>query len=121
MLKIAKERLNDLYAKINESMLLYIPIKRAGEVNYAVWGEGKEVSLETLKTVKSPKSAFFPQTENMMKFKTEDGNLQVIDVREKLSAKIEERPFVMFGVKACDYKAIEVLDKVFLADPVDTY
>ena len=121
MLKIAKERLNELYAKINESMGLYLPIKNAGEVNYAVWGEGKEVSLETLKTVKSPKSAFFPQTENMMKFKTEDGNLQVIDVREKLSAKIEERPFVMFGVKACDYKAIEVLDKVFLADPVDTY
>ena len=121
MFKIAKERLNELYAKINESMGLYLPIKRAGEVNYAVWGEGKEVSLETLKTVKSPKSAFFPQTENMMKFKTEDGNLQVIDVREKLSAKIEERPFVMFGVKACDFKAIEVLDKVFLADPVDTY
>ena len=118
MLKIAKERLNDLYAKINESIgLLYIPIKRAGEVNYAVWGEGKEVSLETLKTVKSPKSAFFPQTENMMKFKTEGKNLEVIDVRDKLS----DKPFVMFGVKACDYKAIEVLDKVFLADPVDTY
>ena len=121
MFKIAKERLNALYAKINETMGLYLPIKCAGEVNYAVWGEGKEVSLETLKTVKSPKSAFFPQTENMMKFKTEDGNLQVIDVREKLSEKIEERPFVMFGVKACDYKAIEVLDKVFLAEPVDTY
>ena len=58
MLKIAKERLNELYAKIDETMGLFIPIKRAGEVNYAVWGEGKEVSLETLKTVKSPKNAF---------------------------------------------------------------
>jgi heterodisulfide reductase subunit C len=115
MLKIAKERLNELYAKINEAMGLFIPIKKAGEVNYCVWGEGKEVSLETLKTVKSPKNMFFPQTENMMKFKTEGKNLEVIDVRE------EKRPFVLFGVKACDYKAIEVLDKVFLADPVDTY
>ena len=121
MLKIAKERLNDLYAKIAESMGLYIPVKRAGEVNYAVWEQGNEVSLETLKTVKSPKNAFFPQTENMMKFKTEEGNLQIVDLREKLNKKIEEKPFVMFGVKACDYKAIEVLDKVFLADPVDTY
>lgn len=115
MLKIAKERLNDLYAKINESMGLFIPIKKAGEVDYHVWGEGKEVSLETLKTVKSPKNMFFPQTENMMKFKTEGKNLEIIDVRD------EKRPFVLFGVKACDYKAIEVLDKVFLADPVDTY
>ena len=121
MLKIAKERLNDLYAKINESKTLFIPIKSAGEVNYAVWGEGKEVSLETLKTVKSPKNAFFPQTENMMKFKTEGKNIEIVDVREKLGEKIDERPLVMFGVKACDYKAIEVLDKVFLAEPVDTY
>jgi len=121
MLKITKQNLNELYAKIDESMGLFLPIKRAGEVNFAVWAEGKEVSLETLKSVKSPKNAFFPQTENMMKFKTEGKNIEIIDVREKLSEKIEERPFVMFGVKACDYKAIEVLDKVFLADPVDTY
>ncbi len=115
MLKIAKERLSELYAKINESMGLFIPIKKAGEVNYHVWSEGKEVSLETLKTVKSPKNMFFPQTENMMKFKTEGKNIDIIDVRD------EKRPFVLFGVKACDYKAIEVVDKVFLADPVDTY
>ena len=115
MLKISKSNLNALYAKINETMGLFIPIKKAGEVNYAVWGEGKEVSLETLKTVKSPKNMFFPQTENMMKFKTEGKNIEIIDVRD------EKRPFVLFGVKACDYKAIEVLDKVFLADPVDTY
>lgn len=115
MLKIAKERLNDLYAKINESMGLFIPVKKAGEVNYHVWGEGKEVSLETLKTVKSPKDMFFPQTENMMKFKTEGKNLSI----EALN--FDKRPFVLFGVKACDYKAIEVLDKVFLSDPVDTF
>ena len=121
MLKIAKNKLNELYAKIDETMGLFIPVKRAGEVNYAVWGEGKEVSLETLKTVKSPKNAFFPQSENLMKFKQDGKNLEVIDVREKLADKIDERPFVMFGVKACDYKGIEVLDKVFLADPVDSY
>ena len=49
MLKIAKERLNELYARISESMGLFIPVKKAGEVNYAIWGEGKEVSLETLR------------------------------------------------------------------------
>lgn len=118
MKKIAKAKLNELYAKISESMGLFLPIKRAGEVNYAVWGEGKEVSLETLKTVKSPKNAFFPDSENLMKFKTEGKNIEIIDVRKDYK---EEKPFVLFGVKACDYKAIEVLDRVFLADPVDSY
>ncbi len=117
MLKIAKERLNELYTKIADNMPLVMPIKKAGEVNYYVWKEGKEVSLETLKTVKSPKDIFFPHSENLMKFKTEGRNLEVIDVRKDLS----DKPAVLFGVKACDYKAIEVLDKVFLAEPVDTY
>ena len=117
MFRIAKERLNELYAKISEKAGLFIPVKKGGEVNYHVWGEGKEVSLETLKTVKSPKNAFFPQSENLMKFKTEGKNLEIIDVRTDKT----ETPFVIFGVKACDYKAIEVLDKVFLAEPVDTY
>ena len=115
MFKIRKENLNDLYAKISETMGLYIPVKKAGEVNYDVWSGDMEVSLETLKTVKSPKNMFFPQSENMMKFKTEGKNIDIIDIRD------EKAPFVLFGVKACDYKAIEVLDKVFLADPVDTY
>ena len=115
MLKIAKERLNEVYAKINTQMGLFIPVKKAGEVNYAVWCEGMDVSLETLKTVKSPKDIFFPQSENMMKFRTEGKNVSVE------SMNFEKAPYVLFGVKACDYKAIEVLDKVFLADPVDTY
>lgn len=118
MFKIAKEKLNDLYAKISETMGLFIPIKKAGEVNYAVWSEGKEVSLETLKTVKSPKNMFFPQTENMMKFRTEGKNIEIEDIRVDYK---DVKEFVAFGVKACDYKAIEVLDRVFLADPVDTY
>ncbi len=112
---IAKDRLNELYAKISESMGLVLPIKKAGEVNYAAWENGSEVSLETLKTVKSPKDLFFPQSENMMRFKTEGKNIEVIDVRG------EKTPITLFGVKACDHKAIEVLDKVFLADPADSY
>ena len=115
MFKIAKEKLNEFLAKLNESAGIFIPVKRAGEVNYEVWNADKEVSLETLKTVKSPKNMFFPQTETMMQFKTEGKTLEVID------ARFEKGPFVLFGVKACDYKAIEVLDKVFLADPVDTF
>ncbi len=118
MYKIAKNNLDKLYSKINETMGLYIPIKKAGEVNFHVWGEGKEVSIETLKTVKSPKSAFFPQTENVVKFKNTDGNIEIIDPREAFD---ERKPFVIFGVKPCDYKAIEVLDNVFLSEPVDTF
>ena len=32
-----------------------------------------------------------------------------------------DRDFVVFGMKACDIQGIKVLDRVFLADPVDTF
>ena len=33
----------------------------------------------------------------------------------------EHDDFVIFGVRACDARSFSILDKVFLADPVDTY
>ena len=115
MVKIERKNLTTLFNEINKNYPLYLPIKKAGEVNFAEYFEGAEVNLEKLKTVKSPKEFFFPQSEDMMKFKTENGNLKIIDEREA------KKPFVIFGVKACDYKAFSVLDNVFLSDPVDTF
>ena len=41
----------------------------------------------------------------------------------KLISSIRERrkDFVIFGVRACDVKSFDVLDSVFLGEPVDTY
>ena len=34
---------------------------------------------------------------------------------------LKEQNFVVFGMKACDVKGVEVLDRVFLVDPLDTF
>ena len=70
---------------------------------------------DTLKTVKSAKDAFFPQSENLYTC-YRDGKKISITPQE-----LKEQPFVVFGMKACDLRGVEVLDKVFLADPVDTF
>ena len=64
---------------------------------------------------RAAKDFFFPQTENLMDFKVEGKSVEVIDTRE------ECENFVLFGVRACDVKSFEVLDRVFLTEPVDTY
>lgn len=115
MLKIKRSSLDAFYKRVSEKMPLYLPVKKGGEVNFGYYSEGETVDLDTLKTVKSPKDVFFPQSENMMKFKTEGKNIDIIDVRE------EKAPFVVFGVRACDYKAFGVLDNVFLSEPVDSF
>ena len=38
-----------------------------------------------------------------------------------IETRDETAPFVLFGVRACDARSFEILDKVFLAEPVDTY
>ena len=115
MLRIAIDRLPELFAKMAESKVLYLPIEKNDQVEFYPWNENEKVRLDKLNTLKSAKDLFFPQTENMMKFKLEGKNISIAENRDPVE------PFVVFGVRACDAKSFEVLDKVFLADPVDTF
>lgn len=115
MIKIKLSDLDGFFAEIVKKYPLYIPLANGNQADYGWYDGQKKVDLKTLKTVKSPKDAFFPQSENMMKFRTEGKKIDIEDVR------VQHDEFVVFGVRACDYKAFEVLDNVFLSDPVDTY
>ena len=84
-------------------------------MNFRAWSEDAEVDLDTLKTVKSPKDAFFPQSEDLYTCR-KDGKKLTVEPEA-----LKEQDFVVFGMKACDVKGVEVLDKVFLADPVDSF
>lgn len=115
MYKIAKENLSALFRLIAETRELYLPVKTAGQTNFAAWSEDAEVDLVTLKTVKSAKDAFFPQSEGLYTVKKEGKKISVEP------EALKEQEFVVFGMKACDVKGLEVLDNVFLSDPVDTF
>lgn len=113
--RIKTQKLGELFARIAEENKLYLPCRVAGKTNFALWGEGAEVDLTTLKTVKSAKEVFFPQCEDIVSFKRE-GKIVAISEAERAS-----EDFVVFGVRACDAASFEILDKVFLSDPVDTF
>ncbi len=115
MLKLSKQNLNSLFARISENYKLYMPLVGEKGANYGEWSEGKEYAANALNTGKSPKDFFFPQTENLMAFKTEGKKISIDDVRS------ESEDFVVFGVRACDVRAFAVLDNVFLSEPVDSY
>ena len=115
MLKIKTKELPSLYARIAEKSDLFLPVKNAGKTNFALWQENACVDIDTLKTVKSPKDVFFPQSETLYSVRREDGKLSVSP--EELCRK----PFVVFGMRACDVRGLSVLDKVFLSEPVDSF
>ena len=115
MKKITKKDLAALLSFIGENQALYLPGRVSGQTNYVRYNENTDVDLDTLKTVKSAKEAFFPQSETLYSVKTEDGKYRISQ------EELQNEEFVLFGVKGCDMKGIEVLDKVFLSEPVDTF
>ncbi len=114
MKKIEYSKINALYNEISSKMPLYLPIRKADSLNFLKYEDGAQVDIESLQTVKSAKDLFFPQSEDIMSFKTQGKTIEIKDER------VKSEEFAIFGVRACDNKSFEVLDRVFLAEPVDT-
>ena len=115
MLKIARADLGKLYAAIAADQALYLPLQTAGQTNLGRWTEDCTPDLDTLKTVKSTKDVFFPQSETLYTVHR-DGKKMRIEAEA-----LQSESFVVFGMKACDVRGVEVLDQVFLSEPVDTF
>ena len=115
MLKISLDRLDDFFARVASEQSLYMPVDREdGQAEFRKWTEGSKLS-QRLNTVRSAKDFFFPQTENLVDFKMQGKNIEVLDTRE------ECEDFAVFGVRACDARSFSILDKVFLCEPIDSY
>ena len=115
MRKISLNNLASLFETVAAKESLYLPVDgKEGRADYKKWEKG-DVMSTSLNTERSPKDFFFPQSEDLMAFKTEGKKIEIIDTRR------ESEDFVIFGIKACDVKSLEVLDKVFLSDVEDSY
>ncbi len=97
-----------------DSYDVFLPVDSGTGCSYRSWEPGL-IPGNSLNTVRSAKDFFFPQTEDLVAFKLDGKNVEPRDVRA------EVKDFVIFGVRACDLKSFDILDRVFLADPVDTY
>ncbi|MBE7089657.1 MAG: 4Fe-4S ferredoxin [Clostridiales bacterium] len=115
MMKISVKNLPELYAKIAEENSLYIPINNKGNVNFKKWEQGALVDLDRLKTVKSAKDVFFPQSQDLVNFEV---NGKEIKVGEQVLPTDKQ---VIFGVRGCDAKSFEILDMAFLEDFGDKF
>ncbi len=114
MKRIAKDRLSQLFDRWSQGRPLYLPVSTPAGAELKPYQAGVTY-CEALNTNRSAKDFFFPQTENMMDFKVEG---KTIEVKEPVRP---EEDFVLFGVRACDARSFELLDRVFLTDPVDSY
>ncbi|MCL2501045.1 MAG: 4Fe-4S dicluster domain-containing protein [Defluviitaleaceae bacterium] len=119
--KITNDRLPELFARIAEEMPLYLPMR--GEINDGIagvnltrWsGDFASVDLQILKTILSPKGFFFPASEELYKAVLKDNTYEITP------QPLTDRPFALFGVRACDAAAIKILDGVFIGEATDEF
>lgn len=115
MYKIAQENLPKLYAALAEAGTLFLPCKKNAAVNFAPYSAQADVALDAPLTNRSAKDVFFPQVENLLTFKTSGKELALEQNIPPTGTTI------VMGVRACDARSFQILDKVFLKAPVDTY
>lgn len=114
MKQLALSKLNELFAAIAAQQQLYIPADQGGQAQFLPYTDGMELT-KSLNTARSAKDLFFPQTEDIVGFRVQGTEITMEDTRDPGA------PFVVFGVRACDARSFEILDRVFLSDPVDTF
>ena len=115
MLKLNTSRLKELFKAISENQALYLPVNNGGQANFGRYSEDALVCIDKLKTSKSAKDLFFPQSEKLMTFKMEGKEISLTE------EEYSKEKFVIFGVRACDARSFEILDRVFLSEPFDPY
>lgn len=116
MLKINVANLPALYQALAAQGELYVPAaNKAGKVDFEKYTDAVEVNLSAHLTSRSLKDIFFPQVETLLAFKRAGKHLEIE------APELANAPTIAFGVRACDARSFELLDKVFLKAPVDAY
>ncbi|MDI6725536.1 MAG: 4Fe-4S dicluster domain-containing protein [Smithellaceae bacterium] len=106
--KIEQGRLCELVAALLERGELYAPVRDDRGVNFQSIGESTEVTLDFYNTLLSPKSVFFPQSEDMIAYR--------LGKREPtaLALPLPATPTVLLGVRPVDAKSFLLMDELFL-------
>ncbi len=116
MYKISKDNLPKLYAALADVGRLLLPCKnKAGKVDFAPYAADAMVALDAPLTSRSAKDVFFPQVEQLLKFQVEGKRLSMEQILPS------EENVAVLGVRACDARSFDILDRVFLQEPVDSY
>ena len=112
---VNRSELPGLLTAISAIAPLFAPVNVNGQTKFAQVTDGAAVDTATLKTSRPPKDLFFPQCQTLYTTATVEGKLTLTP------GELENQDFVVFGIRPCDVAALEVLDRVFLSQPVDTY
>jgi ferredoxin len=113
--KIKYEETGKLISFLMEKGELFAPVEEKAGANFRRISDPDEVTLDSYNTVQSPKCVFFPQTDDMVKYNLKKEGTETEEVSPDSSTRI------VFGVRPCDVKSFEIMDRLFAEDIIDPY
>jgi len=105
--KIGLEKLNQFVSALMEKETLFAPVKGDAGVNFQEIKDASDVTLDFYNTLQSPKCVFFPQTDDMVRYSLKKGTTEIEEVL------LDPEPRIVLGVRPCDVKSFEIMDKLF--------
>lgn len=110
--KIAQGRLSEFTAALLTRGTLYAPVRDDRGVNFQSIGDPENVTLDFYNTLLSPKSVFFPQSEDLIAYRLgkEEPAPRVLP--------LPAAPTVLLGVRPPDAKSFLLMDALFLGSGI---
>jgi sulfhydrogenase subunit beta (sulfur reductase) len=106
VIKIDKNQLADGLAKLRKDYKLIGPVQDKGLCNFKELADGQLPDFDFGNTRLSPKAVVFPQSEDMFTYTLNEGDEDAHRLRE---APKDYGPRVLFGVRPCDAKAVQLV------------
>ena len=104
MKKTTIQKISDLAAQLMGKGTLVAPVKEDAGFNFREISDAGQVDLNFYNTLMSPKSAFFPQTEDFVRY---DKNKSTLDAQ---CVELNLKPVFLFGVRPCDARSFQIMD-----------
>lgn len=112
---ISREGLETLLREISKDQRLFAPVEEDKVLIYEQVNRIEEIDWDFGRPVNPVKEILFPQTEHLMTFEMDHGNVEI-------SRSFEAAATVIFGVRPCDARGGQILDKVLIeAGPEERY
>lgn len=108
-----KSRVDELVSGLSAHFEVLGPVARGDSFAFDVVTDPEKLRLDYDTTLLPPKKFFVPQSEELMRFRMDDGS-----VTEDTHAV---DPRVLIGLHPCDLNALMLMDNVFLGEYEDPY
>jgi ferredoxin len=110
---LKKDNLAEFISSLAEQYQVIAPVMDEGRVAFRPVDSAEPVLLEFQNSYLSPKDLFFPQSERMFEFSVDPDDPNAHRLQE---VPPSTDPRVVFGMRPCDAKALQVLDLIFQND-----